>query len=432
MSSAASLLLYGSALLLAQDPDAPVFLPYDPPPPAPAPEPPPPPPTPPTPPPAPPPPAAPVELTTELAPVPWDSLVPLGRSRAWGLLVLWDPAMADGPARAAALGAALERALRAQPAVRSVRLYPDTQRLLDQPDEEIALTVSADLDVTRVLLARVHPGGPDGALPTATLRALDGDARPLAHAPGLPLFVVPAPVPPPAPPPPPPTAAPRRTRRWEPPPPAPYAATPDAALAEFKRRALVVDLLPPEHPEDLPEVVVLRNGKVLTDAQLDRLGAPAPPLPPANLEGLTVLRRASAGVGLAGVCVVPLATGTVGLLGAAGLCSALAVASSAGGNADQLLQNLIVFNYIGALCFYPPVVVVLGVVGAAVGAVVSMLSGSSFLWDLVNREEETPTSVHPYLGFVTRYNKALARKLKVNPAKVGRKYFPTGRPPTRR
>lgn len=205
----------------------------------------------------------------------------------------------------------------------------------------------------------------------------------------------------------------------------PPVGGPDA-LAEFKRRALTLRLVEDEDGLKAPVLHLERNGQVLTDAQLKELGAPPAPdverpsdATPGSSRLLTALLVPGGPLALA-------AGGALGALVSVGTCASVGALSGVELGAQQVLLGALGYGLLGLFLCAP----FTGAGGALLGLLVGAPLTAWGAWRLSNQETSAEPEVeksHPYLAFVTRHNRALARELGVPTASVGKKYFPTQR-----
>ena len=198
--------------------------------------------------------------------------------------------------------------------------------------------------------------------------------------------------------------------------------------SEFKRRALVVKrrrLGKGKGKGKSPryEYVLTRNGRPLSDQELNDLGAPLPdePLDETKDQPNMVLRVG--GVSLLPMGLVTVPGGAVmcllGCVGACGACGGLLDTS-----ADPFQSSLIYAFGGGIYCGWFAAAVG-AVAGLLVGVMAAALGAGMVAWTL---RGGSATARHPYVAFATDYNRRLARKLGLRTRDLERRYFPAAAP----
>lgn len=327
--------------------------------------------------------------------LPWERLVGPGR-QAWGVVVM--PSLGvlsvDGEEE---LSRALVRALSERRGVRAATEYDAPALLADLPDDEVGRRVAAEMGVGRVLVARVRGPGPAVRLLVAVV---DAGGTTLADA-STSASSSPAPLPGAATPPAPPPVA----VSAPPAPPPPVVTDERPALDRFREQALTV------HQVD-GRTRILRGGRKLNANELGDLGVPDAGPGPAGPRLWVVAPAAAL---LPTVLALPLcAAGT-----ALGLCTgcgtAFGVVSTGSDLAGRIFVGVVVFDLFGL-----PFMGLAAAVGLFVGAGVTAVGAGALGYELLLRRPGD----HPYVAFVNRHNRALAQSLGLDPADLGRRYFP--------
>jgi hypothetical protein len=305
----------------------------------------------------------------------------------------------------------LVEALANNGSVRSVAGAPPDRNVGTLADEQLAMRLADVHDATRILLVHLAPG-PQGAAPSVVLNVLDRDGKVVASTTSTSVLV--------------PTqarggegvlAGPLLEERSDEQPVAP-AQSKDEAREEFMRRALVAR----EQDDDdvsKPGWVILRDGKELTAAELQEVGAPGLAAGPragfwARKWPLVVFGSLEAVA-----AALPAVGCLLGVAGGMAFCSSAYAAWSMSYSATS--QSFLDGAGIGCCygCYLCPATGLGGlVVGGALALVTAGVGVAGMLF--APRAGNGDQAVQ---AFVTEHNKALARELGLRQSRLPARFF---------